>query len=224
MRLCYVFQLQGLGVANNQLTSVNENLFSDKNLIKWIDLSGNRLTNVSFLASCSLQKLQEIYLSSNLLTSLPADSFRATSSLSVFVADNNQLQALPRCALLPFYKQLHTFDISNNPMNCSCELSWLQSPRTIPTERQSECVDLEFLNTGNYETSSCPLLPECSTANTCTPTVAASLVYGSITDGLQREYPRTSRTPISIAIRSADTKISLTVLVTFYSLMFAVLN
>lgn len=135
--------------------------------MKWIDLSNNKLTNASFLSSCSLSRLEEIYLSSNLLTHIPAHSFQATNTLSVFSVADNLLEALPRCALSPFYSRMQMFDISNNALRCDCELSWLQSPHIITTEKQSQCSNIKLTSTVDYDKSECLTLSECVAVSQC---------------------------------------------------------
>lgn len=200
----FVFQLHGLGASNNQLGDVDSSLFSDKTLLKWLDLSNNRLTNASFLSSCSLRKLEEIYLSSNLLTSLPNDSFQETKSLSVFVVDNNSLQTLPRCALARFYSQLQMFDISNNPIKCDCLLSWLQEPHVISTERHAECVNEEFVSTSTYDTKGCIQLPQCVKTHPCKGSMVLNPIYGSDVSAIvEQEY----KPPVSTSCSSKPSRV-----------------
>lgn len=184
-----LFQLQGISAASNHIASVDEAIFSDKNLIKWIDLSNNQLTEANFLSSCSLVKLEEIYLSHNALTSIPDDAFQATSYLTLFAADNNELESLPRCTLSRFYNRMQTFDITDNPIKCDCDMSWLQQPHTITTERPSQCANLEFTNTLDFDTSTCEELPECAAVDRCS---SDSLVYGGVTSILVQEYNTTN--------------------------------
>lgn len=177
-----LFQLQGFSAAYNNLDDVNQTLFSNKNLLKWIDLTGNRLTNADFLSMCSLKRLEEVYLSYNRIPYLPLDSFQATNTLSIFAIDNNLLQTLPRCALLRFYPRMQHFDISNNPMQCNCSLSWLQSPHDISTDRHSECANIEFTTTDTYQTHQCGDPPACLTNNSCDPAMSYKYVdYESLT-------------------------------------------
>ena len=164
-------------------------IFSDKNLIKWIDLSNNQLTDASFLTSCSLVKLEEIYLSRNSLTTIPDEAFQATSYLTLFAVDNNKLETLPRCALSRFYNRMQTFDITDNPLKCDCGLSWLKQPHTITTERPSQCANLEFTNTLDFDTNSCPEPPMCATLDQCS---SDNLVYGGVTSILVQEYNTTN--------------------------------
>lgn len=164
-------------------------IFSDKNLIKWIDLSNNQLTEVNFLSSCSLVKLEEIYLSHNSLTAIPSDAFQATSYLTVFVVDNNKLERLPRCALSRFYSRMQTFDITDNPIQCDCQSIWLQQPHSITTERQSQCANLEFTNSLDYDISNCATLEACVNLDQCTTN---NLVYRGVTSILVQEYSTTN--------------------------------
>lgn len=145
-------------------------------------MTGNRLTNADFLSMCSLKRLEEVYLSYNRIPYLPLDSFQATNTLSIFAIDNNLLQTLPRCALLRFYPRMQHFDISNNPMQCNCSLSWLQSPHDISTDRHSECANIEFTTTDTYQTHQCGDPPACLTNNSCDPAMSYKYVdYESLT-------------------------------------------
>ncbi|XP_067946289.1 nyctalopin-like [Watersipora subatra] len=199
-------QLYGFGAAHNLLETVEPSIFADKHLLKWIELSNNLLTNVTFLASCGLRRLEEIYLSANRIKSLPEKSFQATTTLIIVDVSRNELETLPRCALQPFYTQLFMFDISQNPMQCNCQIAWLQDKRRdIHTEKQSQCANLEFLSTDEYEIDDCEALIPCSPTSGC-----SKYSVGVLENDQQEPYETTEMTS-----SDASTKTVATYMVTF---------
>lgn len=123
--------------------------------MRWLDFSANRIADVNFLTSCSLTNLEEIYLADNQIASIPSKAFQATDRLTIFVVKNNQLPTIPRCALQRFYSRMEIFDISFNPFECDCSLSWLREPHEISTERQSICMNKEFSSTDTFTSNHC---------------------------------------------------------------------
>lgn len=85
---------------------------------------------------------------------------------------------------------MDTFDISNNPLLCDCDLSWLHSEHSISVEKHSQCSNIEFSDTLQYNTVSCHELPICTKLSKCEKKV--NIIYAGITGKVLSEYSRTT--------------------------------
>lgn len=66
-------------------------------------------------------------------------------------------------------------------------------PHSIATERQSECVNLEFASTGDYQPNHCSDPDPCVVGDACRAQ-GADLGYDSFNDdNLQQEYAYTTK-------------------------------
>ncbi|XP_017780514.1 PREDICTED: adhesion G protein-coupled receptor A3 [Nicrophorus vespilloides] len=92
--------LQKLDLSRNQLTTLQNNQFSEIPNLHRLDLSGNSIKHIDTLAFANLKHLERLKLNQNQITSIEKGTFN------------------------PFMK-LKQLDISNNPLKCDCALLWL---------------------------------------------------------------------------------------------------
>ncbi|XP_077414179.1 uncharacterized protein LOC144043940 [Vanacampus margaritifer] len=112
-------KLKVLNLRGNRLITFSGNVFGreDSN-VTYLDLRGNRLTEVSSLST--LKSLTDLLLSSNQLSSLPEDVFTNVTSLENLDLSENRLTALPG-RIFADLKSIKTIHLHKN------QLSWLDS-------------------------------------------------------------------------------------------------
>ena len=110
--------LANLKLANNSLSSLDENVFSELSSLKTLDLSGNRLMSSHITKNLlqDLTDLAELFLDHNDITNLDnsKDLFASMSeNLKVLKLNNNKINHLANQSFLPLTK-LVELDLSHN--------------------------------------------------------------------------------------------------------------
>lgn len=86
--------LRSLVLKDNQLVKADANWFPDNSSLTWLDLSGNRLTNIQSDLLRKLPNLENLDLSDNSLQVLPPDAFENLRRLKTLNLAGNQLRFL----------------------------------------------------------------------------------------------------------------------------------
>ena len=112
-----------------------------------LNLSSNSLTSIKSLSN--LNNLQTLDLSYNKIRSLPSNLFSKFSQLSSLYLSNNFLKTIPKT-----FNEISNInlDISNNPLNCTCQLRWIiKWFETINLLKKINCKKDEFcINKKNF--------------------------------------------------------------------------
>ncbi|XP_053403438.1 protein toll-like [Mercenaria mercenaria] len=104
--------LKYLHLQNNKLTVLPQNIFKGLRSILTIDVSHNFITSIHIDPFQSLPHIQEIYLNNNLIEYLPVNIFKnLTNSLTALYLNSNPLKDIP---VWPFYATfLNVYHICN---------------------------------------------------------------------------------------------------------------
>lgn len=100
-----------------------------------LNLSSNSLTSIHSLSN--LNNLQTLDLSSNQIRVLPSNLFSRFPQLSSLYLPSNSLKTIPKT-----FNEISNInlDISNNPLDCTCQLKWLiKWFETINHRRRINC-------------------------------------------------------------------------------------
>ena len=91
-----LINLELLGIQDNQLRSLNVNLFSTLTKLKSLYLGGNMFNETTFNENQfkGLTKLEGVYLGANKFTSLPANLFNNLTALATLDLGGNELTSL----------------------------------------------------------------------------------------------------------------------------------
>ena len=117
--------LENLYLNDCELTHVEQDAFKGLESLHILDLSNNILHQISFDTFIIYSQLRSFNISSNSLVSLPEGLFSNMSTLESLALANNQFQSLRRSILYPIQQTLSSINISGNPFECNCELTWL---------------------------------------------------------------------------------------------------
>jgi len=137
-----------LRLENNQITEIGPHAFQTASQLKRIDLSRNKLRNVSAQAFASNKKLTALILFDNELLTLPSLTLAGLSDLNMILLNKNNISCLSvdvfkhqnKLLLLSLYDNnlrtlpknifkkltsLASIHLGSNPWFCDCKLSWL---------------------------------------------------------------------------------------------------
>ncbi|CAL4066715.1 unnamed protein product, partial [Meganyctiphanes norvegica] len=162
--------LNRLNIENNYIESISDKAFNGlENILEWLELGSNRLDHVPSTPLRPLHNLRQLDLDSNRITAVEPDAFTGFgSSLRYLILNKNNIAsistgtfeglisiewlALSDNDLTTFNQEiadpiigtLKHIDLSNNPLECTCNLqwlwSWLNDPNTSEPPEEAYCM------------------------------------------------------------------------------------
>ncbi|GFT36858.1 uncharacterized protein NPIL_91291 [Nephila pilipes] len=125
-------KLKTIVLSRNVIQEVLPGSFHGLKTLQHIDLSHNMLENISRDVFNSEPKfLRRINLSWNRMQSLPTNIFSSMPALKVVDVSFNYLYSLPEEPWKSIWSQLQFIDITNNFIECDCNLLWLVSGSNV---------------------------------------------------------------------------------------------
>ncbi|XP_041461444.1 toll-like receptor 3 [Lytechinus variegatus] len=117
--------LQILSLEDCDLSDLHPEAFSGLESLQMLILRNNNLEKLSAVLFKQLLNITIIDLSDNLLTDLDRGIFTSNRGLKMLLLSNNKLTRLDQSAFKSIQTSLLSIDLSTNPINCECDLSWL---------------------------------------------------------------------------------------------------
>lgn len=170
-----VRQIENLSMRNSSISRIPQAL-ADLTSLKSIDLSDNRIHSIDIEDVLILHSVKEIKLNNNPILYISNHAFDSTENLERLELQNTNLKQVP-CALKFAIESLtrvkHVFpltvDLSDNSIECTCELKWLSD--TLYAHRNN----INWTVLGNCETIVSSIdsylksvtLGDCPTSNIC---------------------------------------------------------
>lgn len=111
-----------------------------------LNLSSNSLRSINSLSN--LNNLQTLDISFNRIDYLPKKLFLKFSQLSSLYVSSNNVKIIPKT-----FNEISNinFDISNNPLNCTCQLKWLiKWFETINLLKKINCQKGKYLTENDF--------------------------------------------------------------------------
>ena len=106
-------------------TSLGNATFKGLYSLRILDLSTNQIPTVTSDVFRALGKLRKLDLNKNSLLSIDAMSFSNLTVLEELFLGDNKLVYLSSATFRWIEPSLISIDLSNNPIKCSCDLTWL---------------------------------------------------------------------------------------------------
>ena len=130
-------QLSSLKLSDNKITHLRQYSFQGTHLpfLYYLWLSGNNISRVDNLAFDDLV-LNQLYLDNNPF--FPLESLANISSLQSLTLANNGYSYLSPDLI--YNLDFHSFNLANNPFNCSCALQWANIAQIFITFNQAICA------------------------------------------------------------------------------------
>ncbi|XP_041461751.1 insulin-like growth factor-binding protein complex acid labile subunit [Lytechinus variegatus] len=119
--------LQNLSLEDCDLSDLHPGAFSGLKSLQVLILRNNNLEKLSAVLFKQLLNITIIDLSDNLLMDLDRGIFSSNRELKTLLLSNNKLTHLDQSAFKPIQTSLLSIDISTNPINCNCDISWLMN-------------------------------------------------------------------------------------------------
>nr|XP_054760526.1 toll-like receptor 3 [Lytechinus pictus] len=116
--------LQNLTLEDCDLLDLHPRAFEELKSLQVLILRNNKIEHIPSDLFKHLVHVARIDLSENHLTYLAGDVFLNNKMLRILTLSDNKLTRLDRGTLQPIYSSLLSIDISLNPIECNCDLSW----------------------------------------------------------------------------------------------------
>ncbi|XP_023177738.1 slit homolog 2 protein isoform X1 [Drosophila hydei] len=117
--------LQYLRLGDNNINAIPSEALRPLHRLRHLDLRNN---NINVLADDAFtgygDSLTFLNLQKNDIKVLPSTLFENLNSLETLNLQNNKMQRIPQDTMEPVIDTLRIIDITDNPLNCSCELIW----------------------------------------------------------------------------------------------------
>lgn len=117
--------LQYLRLGDNNIQSIPSEALRPLHRLRHLDLRNN---NISFIQEDAFagygDSLTFLNFQKNDLKVLPSMIFENLNSLETLNIQNNKLSRIPQDIMEPITDTLRIIDITDNPLVCSCELTW----------------------------------------------------------------------------------------------------
>ncbi|KAL2083532.1 hypothetical protein ACEWY4_021305 [Coilia grayii] len=128
--------LKELKVAgNNFIEDIFSQIFSNLTTLEVLDISNCAIENIPWTSFESLHHLKHLALSGNRLTTLYFLTHPSLSKLVSFYADGNNIASISSSILQNLPSDLLLFDLSVNPIECSCcqleFISWIINHQSV---------------------------------------------------------------------------------------------
>lgn len=115
-------ELLYLNLSRNSLTEIDKFAFNTTHKLSWLDLSSNNLKEIDKNLFLKLSNLAYLNLENNELAFLDKHTFISQKKLKVLILRSNYLRDID-VSVLKNSNFLEYFDVSENPLDCSCELN-----------------------------------------------------------------------------------------------------
>ncbi|XP_037949793.1 leucine-rich repeat-containing protein 15 [Teleopsis dalmanni] len=117
--------LQYLRLGDNNIQAIPSEALRPLHRLRHLDLRNN---NISFIAEDAFtgygDSLTFLNIQKNDIKVLPSMIFENLNSLETLNMQNNKLARIPQDIMEPIIDTLRIIDITDNPLTCSCELTW----------------------------------------------------------------------------------------------------
>lgn len=137
-----VIQLKELSLSGNHLSHLEPFEFSNIPQLEILYLDNCLIESVNNGSFTGLKQIWKLDLSHNSLKALPSDTFaESKSSLKAVFLNDNLFDSLDEDLLQ--WSSVQQLSLHNNPWNCSCSLSWIQTYKFGVNSTNATCSEPE---------------------------------------------------------------------------------
>ncbi|XP_069949640.1 chondroadherin isoform X3 [Cherax quadricarinatus] len=155
--------LNSLNIEHNHIVNISARAFAGlESNLEWLELGHNRLDHIPSHALRPLHNLRQLDLDSNKISVVQEDAFRGYGdTIKYILLDKNHIKSIPPLAFMdlhslewlklshnemthltedavqPILDTLTMIDVSNNPLECSCDLLWLRKWLSNPNNQDN---------------------------------------------------------------------------------------
>uniref|UniRef100_A0A1A9W4E0 LRRCT domain-containing protein n=1 Tax=Glossina brevipalpis TaxID=37001 RepID=A0A1A9W4E0_9MUSC len=146
-----------LNLSNNHFHNIESIGLSNMRNLEVLDLSHNAIRVISTMPLRSLNWLVELKMDDNEICKVQGSPFETMPRLRVLSMRNNRLKVLRERTFRNLRGNIAIIDIDGNPIDCSCEISWLSVwlQETNFPYPGPKCQDGRLLRSSNVDKKLC---------------------------------------------------------------------
>ncbi|GFT38444.1 uncharacterized protein TNCV_1195731 [Trichonephila clavipes] len=128
-----------LDLSYNQIVKIDSNAFKNLPKLTRLDLSHNAIEFFDHVFNAPDVQLEYLDLSWNFIRTIGVDLLPSLPRLKTFKVDNNAIAELKQSEWERAPKSLIHIDLSNNPLNCDCTITWVNRTFSINVNIKGNC-------------------------------------------------------------------------------------
>ena len=131
-----------LDLSSNLIDSISDNAFSYTKQLKYLNLFGNKLTQISAHMFKGLDSLEQLWIGKNEIEMIDKGSFSNLKQLKRLKLDGNRIQILSENIFesghyVDGFLQVH---LQGNPVQCDCNMEWIQQADWLVLTHQASTI------------------------------------------------------------------------------------
>ena len=117
--------LEKLYLKQCQIASVQAHFFDGFHSLSTLDLGDNNIICLPPTLFTATTRLQFFFIHDNILNDLDKNLFIGTPNLTQLKLNKNDFTTFNMSTFIPIMSSIKSIDLSENPLECSCDLKWL---------------------------------------------------------------------------------------------------
>ncbi|GIX97246.1 uncharacterized protein CDAR_103521 [Caerostris darwini] len=157
-------ELINLDLSYNQIVKVDSNALKNTPNLQKLDLSHNAIEFFDHMFSNQGIPLEYLDVSDNLIKTVGADLLPSLPLLKTLKARNNGIVDLKLNEWEKIPDRLRVIDLENNPLNCDCNIRWINSTFKVHMELSGTCATPSDYNGSQVRKASRLVMDRCDSS------------------------------------------------------------
>ena len=175
--------LQNLQIDNNNISKIEDGAFVLLPYLQHLSLRGNNISTITSKTFQGLSSLKELDMDDNNIHTVSKTAFSGMESLHILQLQHNYLSTLGEgFNIPPGLSYLEKLALENNPLDCSCAISWISALSAIKADVVGNCHSPKKYTgqeVSKVDFSSCKMSTDVLTASIMRPTPDSEMFHGT---------------------------------------------